>query len=152
MRLPTNDQRRSNAVTSNKRLRDPQGEAASVDSGLARPGGLSYLEIPAIDVQRSAAFYRSIVGWLPRGDDVDQSRFSDPGGHLIGKFVTGRAISRTPGLLPFIYVKPVRAVIEKIAVSGGEIVKAPYVEGTLLVALIRDPAGNIIGLWQDGER
>ena len=36
--------------------------------------------------------------------------------------------------------------------KGGEIVKAPYPEGNLLVATVRDPAGNVIGLWQEAPR
>jgi len=32
---------------------------------------------------------------------------------------------------------------------GGEVVKAPYPEGNLWVATVRDPAGNMIGLWQE---
>ena len=34
--------------------------------------------------------------------------------------------------------------------QGCEIVKAPYAEGALRVATVRDPAGNVIGIWQDG--
>jgi predicted enzyme related to lactoylglutathione lyase len=40
-----------------------------VDASLARHGGLSYLEIPAIDPRQSAAFYEKVVGWNVRGDD-----------------------------------------------------------------------------------
>jgi predicted enzyme related to lactoylglutathione lyase len=123
-----------------------------VDARLARHGGLSYLEIPAMDVHRSAKFYGEVLGWLPRGDDRDHPRFTDPDGHLIGRWVAGRAIAREPGLLPFVYVNRLRDAVGKVASNGGEIVKAPYPEGTLLVALIRDPAGNVLGLWQDGFR
>lgn len=144
--MKTNHDRKTSAVA------QPHSGDDRVDSILARNGGLSYLEIPTIDARRSAEFYQKVLGWLPRGDDPDHPKFSDPGGHLIGKWVTGRAISREAGLLPFIYVNQVRAAVEKVVASGGEIVKAPYAEGTLLVAVIRDPAGNIIGLWQDGFR
>ena len=40
-----------------------------VDASLARQGGLSYLEIPAIDPRQSTAFYEKVVGWNVRGDD-----------------------------------------------------------------------------------
>jgi len=36
--------------------------------------------------------------------------------------------------------------------AGGEVVRAPYQEGNLWVATFRDPAGNVVGLWQEGER
>lgn len=124
---------------------------SGVDPRLARQGALSYLEIPALDIRRSAKFYQNVLGWELRGDDTAQPKFADPAGQLIGRWITGRAISREPGLLPFIYVDQLRAVVEKVTAHGGEIVKAPYEEGTLLVALVRDPAGNVMGIWQDGS-
>ena len=36
--------------------------------------------------------------------------------------------------------------------QGGEIVLPPYQEGDLWVATFRDPAGNLIGVWQSGAR
>jgi predicted enzyme related to lactoylglutathione lyase len=134
-------------LTANRR-NSPAG-ADAVDARLARPGALSYLEIPALDARHSAEFYERVLGWLPRDSDAGHPKFSDPDGHLIGRWVTGRAACREPGLLPFIYVKHVRKTVEAVTVHGGEVVKAPYPEGNLLVAVIRDPAGNVIGLWQD---
>jgi len=128
-----------------------QSDAADVDGLLARHGGLSYLEIPAIDVRLSAAFYQDVFGWKLRGEDPDQPKFSDQTGHLIGKWVTGRAISRRPGLLPFIYVGHIDDVVKRVVPNGGEIVKAPYREGNLWVSLIRDPAGSILGVWQEDK-
>lgn len=112
-----------------------------------RNGGLSYLEIPALDKNQSAKFYTKVLGWQARGDSKGP-KFSDPAGHLIGRWVTGRAISRRPGLLPFIYVDRIRAAVSRVKALGGEIVSAPHPEGNLWISTIRDPAGNLIGLWQ----
>jgi uncharacterized protein len=120
----------------------------AVDSSLARDGGLSYLEIPAVDPRRSAAFYQSVLGWNVDTSDPERPKFMDQTGHLLGRWHKGRAISREPGLLPYIYVGRLREVVERVAPSGGEIVRAPYAEGDTLVSTIRDPAGNMIGLWQ----
>jgi predicted enzyme related to lactoylglutathione lyase len=68
-----------------------------VDARLARHGGLSYLEIPALDPRRSAAFYEKVLGWNVREPGTDEPRFDDPSGHLIGRWVTGRAISSAGG-------------------------------------------------------
>jgi predicted enzyme related to lactoylglutathione lyase len=129
-----------------------QSSDTGVGACLARHGGLSYLEIPAVDARRSAAFYEKVVGWILRDHDTDDPRFSDATGHLIGRWVTGCAISREPGLLPYIYVDDIDRAMERVAAHGGEIVKPPYPEGNLWVATIRDPAGNVIGLWQQGPR
>jgi predicted enzyme related to lactoylglutathione lyase len=128
------------------------GCGTGVDARVARHGGLSYLEIPAVDPRRSAAFYEKVLGWSVQERDTDDFRFDDATGHLIGQWVTGRAISREPGLLPYMYVDRIDDAVERVAAHGGAVVKAPYSEGDLWVATVRDPAGNLIGLWQAGPR
>ena len=83
-----------------------------------------------------------------RDPESNEPKFSDPAGNLIGRWITGRAISRTPGLLPFFYVNNLKEVITRVTPNGGEIVKPPYPDHDLLIAVIRDPAGNTLGLWQ----
>jgi hypothetical protein len=120
-----------------------------VEPRLARHGGLTYLEIPATDPVSSAAFYERIFGWRidRRGDD--DLRFADGTGHLIGRWATGRAISREAGLLPYIYVDGIHEAVELAGANGGVVVSAIRTEGNLWVATISDPAGNLIGLWQE---
>jgi predicted enzyme related to lactoylglutathione lyase len=127
-------------------------DTGGVDKGLARHGHVSYLEIPAVDVEQSASFYEAVFGWdIWRRDDGNAS-FDDRSGDLIGRWVTCRAVSREPGLVPYIYVDRIDDVIERLVRHGGEVVKAPYPEGDLWVATFRDPAGNFIGVWQAGLR
>src|SRR5712691_4036777 len=109
----------------------PQSSATGVDAQLARHGGLSYLEVPAVEIRRSAAFYAKVFGWNVSGGDTDNPKFADQTGHLIGRWVTGRAISREPGLLPYIYVDRIDDAVERVATHGGEVIKAPYPEGNL---------------------
>jgi uncharacterized protein len=125
------------------------GVGNRVDVGLIRHGGLSYLEIPALNVDRSALFYQRVLGWEVGG--ADRSKFSDGKGLLIGRWLTDRPIGREPGLLPFFYVERVEEAVLRARECEGEIVRAPYPEGNLLVSLVRDPAGNLIGLWQDSS-
>jgi uncharacterized protein len=125
-----------------------QGSASGVDATLARHGGLSYLEIPAVNVRESVEFYANVLGWNVHGADTDDPKFSDPTGHLIGRWQTGLAIAREPGLLPYMYVDDIHAAVERATAHGGAVAKAIYPEGNLWVATVRDPAGNVIGLWQ----
>ena len=115
---------------------------------LAKHGHLSYLEIPAMDPRQSAAFYERVFGWKIDQRSKDDFRFSGRDGLLIGRWVTGRVASREAGVLSLIYVDDIEAAIARVSSSGGEIVKAPYAEGDVRVARIRDPAGNLLGLWQ----
>jgi hypothetical protein len=115
-------------------------------------GRLSYIQIPADDPQRSSEFYASVFGWVIRGGNNDHLSFTDATGDMIGAWVTGRALRQEPGILPYIYVHGIDAVIERIKANGGEMVKIVYPEGDLWVATFRDPAGNVIGIWQQSPR
>ena len=118
---------------------------------LTRHGKLSYLRIPAVDVEQSAAFYAEIFGWTLRGSPAHRS-FSDASEQLIGAFISTLKVSSEPGLLPYIYVEGLDATLARISAKGCAILTSPYPEGDLWVATFRDPAGNVIGLWQMGGR
>ena len=131
---------------------DDQQSRADTDTKrhLFGNGRLSYIQIPAASVRESAAFYTRVFGWEIRGGSDDHLSFTDATGDMIGAWVTGRAASREPGVLPYIYVHGIDAAIDRIKANGGEVVKPPYDEGGLRVSTFRDPAGNVLGIWQNG--
>jgi predicted enzyme related to lactoylglutathione lyase len=124
-------------------------EAQGVDASLSRPGGLSYVHIPAVDAKQSAMFYEHVFGWTIDGHETNRPSFRDGTGHVAGAWVTDQEPSRTAGLLPYIYVDTIDATTELIQAHGGEMIEAPSPEGNLLIATFRDPAGNVLGLWQE---
>jgi uncharacterized protein len=126
--------------------------ASSREASSFRSGSFRYLHIPAIDVHQSATFYERVFGWNIRRRDSEHASFDDGSGHVSGAWMTDMAISREPGLLPYIYVEHVDETIRQIEAQGGEVVKGPYPEGNLWVATFRDPAGNVLGIWQEGSR
>jgi predicted enzyme related to lactoylglutathione lyase len=128
------------------------GEKRGADPGLAAPGAITYLHIPAADVRQAAAFYGDVFGWQINNPDSDRPSFDTPGGRLSGAWVSDHLAATEPGLLPYIYVDQVSDTIEQILTHGGEIVTNPSPEGLLTVATFRDPAGNVIGLWHDTTR
>jgi uncharacterized protein len=122
-----------------------------VDPRLSRHGALSYLHIPAADPNRSARFYGAVFGWTIHNLDTPRPGFEDGSGSLVGAFVTDQAPSTTPGLLPYIYVEGIDAVVQAIVANGGEIVRAVAPEGNLRIATFADPAGNVLGIWESPE-
>jgi predicted enzyme related to lactoylglutathione lyase len=114
-----------------------------------RPGGISYLRVPATDPRRSAAFYKDVFGWRIDADREDPS-FEDGTGHVIGHFMADHPVAGDAGVLPYVFVRRVDETLEKVIAHGGEVVTPPYPEGDLRVATFRDPAGNVIGVWQQG--
>ena len=120
---------------------------------LARPR-LCYLEIPASDVRESAGFYERVFGWNIRHRDSDRPSFDDATGYVSGAWITGRPAAREPGLLPYIWVDRIDAVLSQAASNGGEVVEPPHLDspGGAWVATLRDPAGNLIGLYEEAAR
>jgi predicted enzyme related to lactoylglutathione lyase len=53
---------------------------------------------------------------------------------------------------PYVFVENLDETLEKAIANGAEIVTEPYPEGDLWVAVIRDPAGNVLGVWRQGPR
>ena len=121
------------------------------DSPVFRASGISYLRIPAPDAPRLAAFYEEVFGWTLGGRPEEPS-FEDGTGHVIGHFMTELPVAREGGIRPYIYVEGLDQTLEKIAAHDGEVDTSPYPEGDLWVATFRDPAGNVLGVWQRGGR
>lgn len=119
---------------------------------LPRPR-LCYLEIPAVDVHQSAAFYEKVFGCNIRNRDSARPSFDL--GDVSGAWVTDRPITREPGLLPYIWVDDIDGVLARAASQGGEVVDAvhhDHPDSTCWIATFRDPAGNLIGLYQEAPR
>jgi uncharacterized protein len=114
-----------------------------------RPGGVSYLRIAALDVERSAAFYEAVFGWRTRRR---ADSFEDATGHVIGHFMTDLPVAGEAGVVPYVYVDDIDQTLAKVKEAGGQVTTEPYPEGDLWVAMTRDPAGNAVGVWQSGPR
>jgi PhnB protein len=144
------------------RIRDPFGhswmlserEPQSEQAALPRPR-FCYVELPAEDVGRSAAFYEAVFGWQIRNRDSERPSFDDASAAVSGAWVLGRPAGRNPGLLPYVWVDDIDGTLEAIVEHGGEIVAAPSRDtgpGGEWIATFRDPAGNALGLYQEGSR
>ncbi len=112
-------------------------------------GKICYLEIPAVDVDRSAAFYRDVFGWKTRRRGDGKLAFDDGAGEVSGTWVPGRPASAQPGLLIYVMVDSVAATLQAVVSQGGEIVQPVGGDAKEITARFRDPAGNVLGLYQE---
>ncbi|HZE73063.1 MAG TPA: VOC family protein [Pyrinomonadaceae bacterium] len=112
-------------------------------------GKICYVEIPALDVPRSVAFYEAVFGWQIRRRGDGSTAFADGPGEVSGTWVTGRAPSTQAGVLVYIMVDSVSAIVEAVVANGGEIVQPIGMDAPEVTARFRDPAGNIFGLYQE---
>jgi predicted enzyme related to lactoylglutathione lyase len=112
-------------------------------------GKICYVEIPATDVARSAAFYESALGWKTRKRSNGSTAFDDGVGEVSGTWVTGRPPMSEVGMLIYVMVDNIRDAIRSVEAAGGVITQPLGVDAPELTARFRDPAGNIIGLYQN---
>jgi predicted enzyme related to lactoylglutathione lyase len=110
-------------------------------------GKICYIEIPATDIQRSADFYGTVFGWQVRQRGDGKLAFDDGVGAVSGTWVIGRPPAE-PGLLVYIMVESVAASCETVLANGGQIVQPVGADAPEITARFRDPAGNILGLYQ----
>jgi predicted enzyme related to lactoylglutathione lyase len=115
-------------------------------------GKVCYIEIPAVDIHRSADFYAKVFGWRLRLRGDGHTAFDDTTGEVSGTWVLGRKPSTEPGLLLYIMVDSVAATAEAVIDQGGAIVQPIGADAPEVTARFRDPAGNVIGLYQDPGR
>ena len=117
----------------------------------ARPSGpvhgqVSYLQVPAIDVMQSAAFYERIFGWHI---ERPHPSFEAPG--LIGQWVSDRPAAPDAGLLAWIHVDRIDDTLDLVCTNGGEVLEPPAPDGPVRwLATIRDPGGNVLGIVGHG--
>jgi predicted enzyme related to lactoylglutathione lyase len=84
-------------------------------------GKICYVEMPASDVTRSADFYTKVFGWTTRKRGDGHTAFDDGVGQV---------------------------TLDAIVANGGEVVQPIGADAPEITARFRDPAGNVIGLYQ----
>jgi predicted enzyme related to lactoylglutathione lyase len=104
-------------------------------------GKICYIEIPANDIDVSANFYKEVFAWNVRTRGDGRLAFDDGVGQVSGTWVLNRKPLAEVGLLVYVMVDSVADTIEVIVQPiGGD---APEI-----TARFTDPAGNILGLYQ----
>ena len=111
-------------------------------------GKVCYIEMPAVDINQSASFYQEIFGWQIRTRGDGSVAFDDAVGQVSGTWVIGRPPSPQPGLLIYIMVDSVTAAVEAVIAHGGKIVQPVGMDAPEITARFSDPAGNVLGLYQ----
>jgi predicted enzyme related to lactoylglutathione lyase len=111
-------------------------------------GKICYIEMPATDIARSSEFYQKVFGWSVRKRGDGATAFDDAVGQVSGSWITGRTPAGAPGLLVYIMVDDAAATVDAIVAAGGKIVQPIGMDAPEITARFSDPAGNIIGIYQ----
>ena len=112
-------------------------------------GKICYIDIPAIDIDASAAFYKSVFGWEIRKRGDGSTAFTDSVGQVSGTWSTGRNPSAEIAILIYIMCDDIEVGVQAVTANGGEITQPVGMDAPEITAHFRDPAGNIFGLYQE---
>jgi predicted enzyme related to lactoylglutathione lyase len=112
-------------------------------------GKICYVEIPAINIEKSVSFYQAVFDWNIRRHRDGRVSFDDGVGQVSGAWVIGRKAATEVGLLVYIMVDSVASTLEAVTAHGGKLVQPIGMDAPEITARFTDPAGNIFGLYQD---
>jgi len=114
-----------------------------------RNGKICYIEMPSIDIEKSASFYKTVFGWNVRTRGDGATAFDDTVNEVSGAWVLNRKPMTEVGLLFYIMVDSVEQTIEMILTNEGKLVQPIGMDAPEITARFSDPAGNVIGLYQE---
>jgi predicted enzyme related to lactoylglutathione lyase len=112
-------------------------------------GKICYIEMPASDVQQSADFYRRVFGWNIRRRGDGATSFDDTVGEVSGAWVLDRRPATDPGMVVYIMVDNAATATKAVMDAGGAIVRPVDPDSKEVFAHFRDPAGNVLGIYQE---
>jgi hypothetical protein len=89
-----------------------------------------------------------VFDWNIRFRDTERPSFDDTTGEVSGAWVLDRTPDPDPGILPYIMVADAPAAAEAVIAAGGRIVLETGEYGGEVLATFLDPAGNLLGIYQ----
>ena len=117
-------------------------------------GGLDHLVLTVADVERTAAFYRDVLGCVPLtfGEGRRALAFGDQkiNLHQAGREFEPKARRPTPGSgdLCFVTASPIADVVASLELRGVAIEEGPVqrsgAQGPMTSVYLRDPDGNLL--------
>ena len=110
-------------------------------------GKICYLILPALDAEASSAFYGKVFGWNIRRRSGGEVSFDDGVGEVSGMWMTGQ----DPIDASFVYIMTddIERTLSSVTKEGGTVLQRPDPKAREVTAVIRDPAGNKFGVYQD---
>ena len=114
------------------------------------PGGVCWIDLGVADVPAAVAFYRGLFGWQPAEPDSSGYRLALIDGHPVAAFGPGEDAG-PPYWTVYAHTTDIGATVAAVAAAGGSIVVPPSPAGAAgTAAVVRDPYGGPLSLWQPG--
>lgn len=120
-----------------------------------RPGHFCWLDLAAADAAVAGEFYNRLLGWTIRTHSVCTGQFAS---FRLGEEEVATVYQLGPRHLaqgvpshwtPYVAVSNVDQSTRLAAALGASVVVAPMdIPGKARIALLQDPVGAVLGLWQ----
>jgi predicted enzyme related to lactoylglutathione lyase len=105
-------------------------------------GQIGYVQLPALDVARSAAFYEAVFGWSV---EPDSASFEAPA--MSGQWTSAPEPTPSGGPVLWICADSLGPTLQRVVSHGGKVHGRPQLDsGERWLAEIEDPAGTRIGV------
>ena len=121
------------------------------------PGQPCWVDLMSPDVDASTAFYSAVFGWEASDEHDDEGNRIYVNLSLDGRAVAGIG-EQAPGMPPmaiwnsYVCSSDVAATVAKVEAAGGSVLMPPMqVMAAGHMAVIADPTGAAISIWQPGE-
>lgn len=121
----------------------------------AAPGRFCWVDLATADSAKARAFYEQLFGWRSSEQRANGGSFSllQLAGENVGSLYQLDRAHRERGVpshwTPYVRVEDVEATAERVTRLGGSVLVGPlHVPGIAHIALILDPVGATVGLWQ----
>ena len=113
------------------------------------PGTWCHVEFQTTNIAKAKKFYGSIFGWkfeeMPGGG---YTLYATPGGGVGGGICQASTKKLRPAV-NYILVDEIEATVKRVTKAGGKLKEAKQeVHGFGWYAVVTDPDGNTVGLWQ----
>ena len=105
------------------------------------PSTPCWVELASAEPGRAQEFYAALFGWEPAGD-----RFTLRGRPVAG--LTRVRPGRPSGWLTYLAAPDLAAAVQRFAAAGGRCLSGPTDGRGGQGAVVADPAGATLGLWQ----
>jgi predicted enzyme related to lactoylglutathione lyase len=107
---------------------------------------IDYIELPAIDMEKTKLFYYTVFGWKIETWGPDYASFHD--GRLSGGFRKEKKV-KEGGALVILYASDLEAIERRIVLAGGKITKPTFTFPGGRRFHFSDPNGNELGVWSN---
>lgn len=119
------------------------------------PGTPCWVDLFTSDPERSAAFYSALLGWEleDQGAAYGGYTLATSGGEQVAGLMRNSGDSGSPdSWSTYLATTDVEASVAAARAAGATVLAPPMAVGRLgSMAVLVDPAGAVVGLWQAGE-